>query len=202
VSNPYRSDDPGAAASPGILGFLATAAWQALLAAGAVAIVLGVVALAWPGPTLVVLGALLGAYLLVSGIFQLFGAFGSHVPGQLRALLLIAGALSVLLGLLCFRGPAQSILLLALWIGFGWLLRGITATVVAVSTQGLPARGWQVFLGIVTFIAGTVLIVSPFKSLLTLTVVAGARLIAIGVMEIVHGLWIRSHLRAAASRTS
>jgi uncharacterized membrane protein HdeD (DUF308 family) len=181
-----------------MLRFLATAAWQVLLAAGAVAIVLGVVALAWPGPTLVVLGALLGAYLLVSGVFQLFGAFGSHVPGQLRALLLVTGALSVLLGLLCFRGPAQSILLLALWIGFGWLLRGITTTVVAMSTEGLPARGWQVFLGIVTFIAGIVLIVSPFNSLLTLTVVAGAWLVAIGVMEIVHGLWIRGHLRGAA----
>ncbi len=179
----------------GILGQLANAAWQVLLAAGVVAIVLGVLALAWPGATLVVVGAVFGSYLLVSGIFQLAGAFAAHVPGQLRVLGLVSGALSVLLGLLCFRGPAQSILLLALWIGFGLLLRGIMTTTVALSTEGLPARGWQAFLGIVTVVAGVVLIVSPIGSILTLTVLAGVWLLAIGVMEIVHAVYLRTHVR-------
>jgi uncharacterized membrane protein HdeD (DUF308 family) len=193
----HRSADVPPQVPPGgILGLFANAAWQVLLAAGAVAIVLGVVALAWPGVTLVVIGAVFGSYLLVSGIFQLVAAFAAHVPGQLRVLGLFSGALGVLLGLLCFRGPAQSILLLALWIGFGWLLRGIMTTVVALSTEDLPARGWQAFLGIVTFVAGIVLIVSPFGSLLALTVVAGVWLIAIGVLEVVHALWIRTHMRS------
>ena len=58
----------------------------------------------------------------------------------MRALGLVSGALSILLGLICFRGPAESILLLAIWIGFGWLLRGITQTFVAMSSDALPAR--------------------------------------------------------------
>ena len=179
----------------GILSLLAGAAWQVLLAAGVVAVVLGVVALAWPGATLVVVGAVFGSYLLVSGIFQLAGAFAAHMPGQLRVLGLVTGALSVLFGLLCFRGPAQSIVLLGLWIGFGWLLRGITTATVALSAEGMPARGWQAFVGIVTLVAGVVLIVSPIGSLLTLTVVAGVWLLAIGVMEIVHAVWLRTHVR-------
>jgi uncharacterized membrane protein HdeD (DUF308 family) len=179
---------------------LVKTAWQGLLAAGAVAILLGVIALAWTGPTLVVIGALFGAYLLVSGVFQLVGAFAAHVPAQLRVLGLVSGALGVALGLVCFRGPGQSILLLALWIGIGWLLRGTMTTVLALSTEGLPARGWQVFLGVVTFVAGIVLIVSPFGSLVALAVVAGVWLIVIGVMEIVHGLRLRTHLRVTPSR--
>jgi uncharacterized membrane protein HdeD (DUF308 family) len=171
-------------------------AWQVLLAAGVAAILLGVIVLAWTGPTLVVIGALFGVYLLVSGFFQLAGAFAAHVPVQLRVLGLVSGALGVALGLICFRGPGQSILLLALWIGIGWLLRGTMTTVVALSTEALPARGWQAFFGVVTFVAGIVLIVSPFGSLVALAVVAGVWLIVIGVMEIVHAVWLRTHLRA------
>jgi uncharacterized membrane protein HdeD (DUF308 family) len=179
------------------LDVLVKTAWQMLLAAGVAAIVLGVIALAWTGPTLVVIGALFGAYLLVSGVFQLAGAFAAHVPAHLRVLGLVSGALGVALGLICFRGPGQSILLLALWIGIGWLLRGTMTTVLALSTEGLPARGWQVFLGVVTFIAGIVLVVSPFSSIVALAVVAGIWLIVIGVMEIVHALWLRTHLTVA-----
>ncbi|HEY0803676.1 MAG TPA: DUF308 domain-containing protein, partial [Pseudonocardiaceae bacterium] len=128
----------------GVANLLANSAWQLTAAAGVAGIVLGVLVLVWPGATLVLVGTLFGIYLLVSGIFQIAGAFGHHVPGHLRALGLLSGALSVFLGLICFRGPMESILLLAIWIGFGWLLRGITQIVVAASTDAMPARGWLI----------------------------------------------------------
>jgi uncharacterized membrane protein HdeD (DUF308 family) len=189
-----RPDHP-AGDSPygGALGALANVSWQVLLAAGVAAIALGVLVLAWPGETLAVVGVLFGIYLLASGVFQLAGAFGTHVPGHMRALSFITGALSVLLGLICFRGAAESILLLALWIGFGWLLRGIMQTAVAISTEGLPARGWQLFLGIITALAGVVLIVSPFGSIAALTLVAGIWLIVLGLTEVIHGVQLRVH---------
>jgi uncharacterized membrane protein HdeD (DUF308 family) len=138
-----------------------------------------------------------GLYLLLSGVFQLAGAFADHIPGHLRVLGLVSGALSVLLGLICFRGPAQSILLLALWVGFGWLLRGIMTTATAMSSPGLPARGWQIGLGALTILGGIVLIVSPFASIAALTVVVGIWLIALGAMEIVHAFRLRAYLRQA-----
>jgi uncharacterized membrane protein HdeD (DUF308 family) len=183
----------------GVLTMLARLTWQSLLAAGAVAVVLGIIALAWTGATLVVAGAVFGIYLLLSGVLQLAAAFAPHVPGQLRVLGVLSGALSVLLGLLCFRGPAQSILLLALWIGFGWLLRGIMTTTMALSSPDLPARGWQALLGGITVIAGIVLIVSPFSSIATLTVVAGIWLLALGAVEIVHAIQLRGQLNRITS---
>jgi len=174
---------------------LANSAWQLLLTTGVAAIVVGVLVLAWPAATLVLIGALFGIYLLVSGIFQVAGAFADHIPGSMRALGLVSGALSILLGLICFRGPAESILLLAIWIGFGWLLRGITQTFVAMSADALPARGWQVFFGIVAVIAGIVLITSPITSIATLTLVAGIWLVVVGVMEVIHAIQLRIQLR-------
>ncbi|MFJ8129882.1 HdeD family acid-resistance protein [Streptomyces hydrogenans] len=179
----------------GPLALLAGAAWQALLVAGLVALVLGVLVLVWPGASLLAAGVLFGLYLLFSGVTQLVAAFGTHATASLRVLAFISGALSILLGLFCFRGATQSILLLALWIGIGWLFRGITQTVAAASDPAMPARGWQVFLGIVSAVAGVVLIVSPLESVAVLTLLGGIWLIAVGAAEIVTAFQIRSRAR-------
>jgi uncharacterized membrane protein HdeD (DUF308 family) len=193
------SSSPNAAGySPasGIPTMLANAGWQLVAGAGAAAVVLGVLVLVWPGETLVLIGALFGIYLLVSGAFQLAGAFGHHVPGHLRALGLLSGAFSVLLGLICFRGPLESILLLAIWIGFGWLLRGITQVVTAMSADAMPAKGWQIGFGVIGVIAGIVLITSPISSIATLALIAGVWLVVLGVIEVGHAFTLRRKLRA------
>ncbi|MGW4274011.1 HdeD family acid-resistance protein [Streptomyces seoulensis] len=197
---PHRSsaEPPARDTTPGgeTLGALANLGWQALFTIGLASIALGVIVLIWPGETLRVVGVLFGVFLLVSGVFQLTSAFGAHVPGHLRALHFITGALCVLLGLVCFRGTLESILLLALWLGFGWLLRGIMMTAAAGSSPGMPARGWQLFLGILTLLAGIVLIVSPFGSIAALTLVTGVMAIVLGAVEVVHAV----QLRIAAGR--
>jgi len=175
----------------GPLHALSQAAWQVVLITGIASLILGVLVLVWPGSTLLATGILFGVYLVVSGVFQLVSAFGTHKTTGLRVLAFISGALSILLGLFCFRGPMQSILLLALWIGIGWLIRGITQTLAAASDPSMPARGWQVFLGIITFVAGIVLIDSPFESVAVLTVVGGIWLVVVGVVEIVTAVRMR-----------
>ncbi|MEU3691428.1 HdeD family acid-resistance protein [Streptomyces narbonensis] len=180
---------------PGPLGLLAGAAWQALLVAGLVSVVLGIMVLVWPDASLRVAGVLFGLYLLFSGVMQLVAAFGTHATTALRVMAFISGALSILLGLFCFRGAMQSTLLLALWIGIGWLFRGITQTVAAASDPTMPARGWQIFLGVVSAVAGVVLIVSPLKSAEVLTVLAGIWLLMVGLVEAVTAFMIRSRAR-------
>ncbi|MEU0741369.1 HdeD family acid-resistance protein [Streptomyces sp. NPDC006134] len=181
----------------GPLHLLARTAWQTVLLTGAASLVLGVLVLIRPGASLLAAGVLFGLYLLISGVLQLAAAFGTHRTTSLRVLAFVSGAVSVLLGLFCFRGPLRSVLLLALWIGVGWLFRGITQTVAAAHDPGTPARGWQIFLGVVTALAGVVLIVSPFESAAALTVAAGCWLVAVGVAETVTALRIRSRARQA-----
>ncbi|HEX5402226.1 MAG TPA: HdeD family acid-resistance protein [Pseudonocardiaceae bacterium] len=178
-------------------GFLTNATWPVLPVVGVAAIAMGVLLLVWPGPSLVVVGALFGIYLVVTGVFQLAEAFAPHMPGYLRAMGLISGAFSLLLGLICFRGAAESILLLAIWIGFGWLLRGTSMIAIGVSA----GRGWLVFVGVITILGGIVLIASPFGSILTLTLVAGIWLVALGVMEVAHGIQWYVQMRRAGKLT-
>jgi uncharacterized membrane protein HdeD (DUF308 family) len=187
------SGTPTAPAGP--LHLLTRSTWQAILIAGIAALALGVMVLVWPSASLHAAGVLFGLYLLFSGILQLVAAFGTHTTTSLRVMAFISGTLSILMGLFCFRGAMQSTLLLALWIGIGWLFRGITQTLAAASDPGVPARGWQIFLGITSFLAGIVLIVSPFKSVAVLTLVGGCWLLAVGVAEIITAFRIRSFAR-------
>ncbi|KIZ16757.1 HdeD family acid-resistance protein [Streptomyces natalensis] len=202
-AGPPRGTEPQDASGTESLGGLANMGWQALLTMGLAAIALGVVVLAWPQETLRVVGVLFGVYLLVIGVFQLAAAFGTHVPRHLRALHFLTGALSVLLGLICFRGTLESILLLALWIGFGWLVRGIMVTATAASApREMPARGWMLFSGIIGLLAGTVLIVAPFTSIAALTLTVSIMAIVLGVVEVFHAIRMRADVGRLAPGTT
>src|SRR5215469_16630119 len=153
----------------GPLHQLARSTWQVLLLTGILTVALGVIVLAWPKKTLVVAGVLFGIYLVVSGVGYVLAAFGSHAGAVMRVLTLLGGVVSVVLGVMCFRDKLESILLLALWIGIGWLFRGMTLLAAALSFDHLPGRGWQGLSGAIIIIGGAVLIAYPFDSIQILT---------------------------------
>jgi uncharacterized membrane protein HdeD (DUF308 family) len=176
-----------------VLERIARRGWLWLLGLGIVAVIVGIVVLIWPNQTVRVVGVLFGIYLLISGIMEIALAFAPGQRGGVRFLGVLVGALSILLGLISFRGALESTLLLALWIGFGWLLTGITRAVAAGSTPYLPYRGWQIFGGIVLAIGGVVIIVAPLESVFALAVLGGIWLIIIGGWQIVEAFILRKH---------
>jgi uncharacterized membrane protein HdeD (DUF308 family) len=173
--------------------------WMWSIGLGLLAIAIGVIVVVWPDRTLRVVGILFGIYLLVSGLLEILVAFAPEQRTGMRVLAVVTGALSILLGLLCFRGVFESILLLALWIGFGWLIRGITRAVAAASAPYEPHRGWQIFGGVLLAIAGVVVIVSPVASIFTLALLVGIWLIVLGVWQIIEAFMVRRALNRMAA---
>lgn len=165
--------------------------WKSALLSGILAVILGILVLAWPGKTIVVAAIFFGAYLLVTGIAQVIFAFSLHVSAGGRVLLFISGAAALILAVLCFRSLQESILLLAIWIGVGFIFRGVATAVSAISDPTLPGRAWEIFIGVISLVAGVVMLASPFESIATLTVVVGIWLIVIGVFEAVSAFGIR-----------
>lgn len=165
--------------------------WKAAVVSGLVAVALGIAILAWPGISIVVAAIFFGAGLLVNGIQQVFFGFSLDVSAGGRVLLFISGAASLILAIMAFRHLYDAVLLLAIWIGVGFIFRGVATTVSAISDPTLPGRGWNAFVGIISLVAGVVVLASPFDSIATLAFVVGIWLIVIGVMEVVSAIAIR-----------
>jgi uncharacterized membrane protein HdeD (DUF308 family) len=76
------------------------------------------------------------------------------------------------------------------------VFRGVATAVEAISDPTLPGRGGQIFFGIVSLIAGIVMLAWPGLSLVLLFTVAGVWLIVIGVFEIASAWAIRKESKA------
>src|ERR1700752_4258976 len=177
--------------------------WKWTLASGVLAVILGICVLVWPGISILVAAILFGLYLLITGIAQVIFAFALDVSAGSRVLLFISGAASLILAVLAFRhfgsDPSYAVLLLAIWIGIGFIFRGVATTVSAISDPELPGRGWSIFVGVITLLAGIVVLASPFDSIITLAIVVGAWFVVIGVFEIVSSFGIRKASKTLAS---
>lgn len=99
--------------------------WWVLLLAGIVGIAAGVVAFVWPGITALALLYLIASWAIVTGIFEIAGAFSGRLPVAQEWALGLAGILSVLLGILLIIIPAAGILSLVWLIGAYALAYGI-----------------------------------------------------------------------------
>jgi uncharacterized membrane protein HdeD (DUF308 family) len=170
-------------------------AWLSWVLFGLTTAILGVVLVAWPGPSILVASVLFGIYLVLSGLGMLFLAFTAHTTAGTRFLSFISGAASLVLGVLAFRelgdGNAYIILLLSIWIAIGFIFRGVWAVGAATSHHGSPGRGWAIFFGVLSLIAGLVMLGYPIRSLVLLTEIAGFWLIILGVTELISGFGIR-----------
>ena len=171
--------------------------WKAVLAWGALTLILGVAILVWPGISIGVAAILFGTYLIISGIAQVIFAFALEVPGGERVMLFISGALSLVLGVLAFRhlGEGYAILLLAIWIGASFVFQGVAEATLAITFKELPGRGWHIFLGILSVIAGMIVIGWPFDSIVMLAIVAGVWLVVIGITQIIWAFQARKDAR-------
>jgi uncharacterized membrane protein HdeD (DUF308 family) len=171
----------------------------AAILSGFLSVVLGVVILAWPEPSVVAAAVLFGVYLVVSGVAQVFLAFSLPISAGSRFLNLISGVASVSLGILAFRhfGQGYAVLLLAIWVGVGFIFRGVSVTASAIAVPQFPGRGWAIFFGFIGIIAGFVVLAYPFDSIETLALVVGACLIILGEVEVGTGVGMRRDVKKA-----
>ena len=175
---------------------------KSALVLGVLNVVLGAVVLIWPGDSIIVASVMFGAYMLMSGIAQVIGAFAVDMSLSSRVLFFISGALSVMLGYFAFRdfNNGAAVWMMAIWIGVGFISQGVAATVLAVEVPALPERGWYVFVGVLTVIAGVVTLVWPISSVVVLAITAGAWLVVIGVTEVVWAVSARRTVKEGKRR--
>ena len=95
-----------------------------LVVMGVIALLAGLFAIFRPFSAAVILAWVIGIWLIVRGVFELFGAFSSRrtLP---RWLLLVGAVLSLVLGILCVMHPATATFVFVLWLGIVAVAWGI-----------------------------------------------------------------------------
>ena len=174
-----------------------------MMAFGIISLLAGVAVLAWPGRTLIVVAVLFGIQLVVTGIFRFVAAFASEdLTGGTRVLLAVLGVLSLIIGLYAVRHVLVTLLALALLLGIYWIVNGAVELFMALSARGVPGRGWTVVMGVLSVLAGLLVLVYPAISLLTLVVVLSVWLLVLGLMEITLAIRARSAGRRIEHRAT
>jgi uncharacterized membrane protein HdeD (DUF308 family) len=158
--------------------------WGWALAFGIITVIAGLLALAWPGPTLLVIAILFGIELVWLGVFRFVAAFGHDLNAGSRILYALLGVLSLIIGLYALRHIFITLLALALLLGIFWTVNGAVELFTALSHAEVPHRAWLIFMGILSIIAGIILLAYPGISLLALYVIVGVWLLVFGFMEI------------------
>ena len=176
--------------------------WGWVLAYGILTLLAGVAVLAWPSETLLVIAVLFGVQLIISGIFRFVGALASDdLTGGTRVMLALLGVLSIIIGLWAVRHAVLTLVALIVFLGIFWVINGLIEIFAALSHRDMPDRGWSVLMGVLSAIAGIIVLAYPGLTLVGLAVILGIWLLVFGILEIVAAFRLRKLADAGVART-
>lgn len=181
--------------------------WWVLALRGVFAILFGILALIWPGLTLLVLITLFGAYALLDGILAVIAGIITYGRNKRWWAVLLEGVAGILLGLLTFVWPGVTALVLVYFIAVWALITGILEIVAAIRLRKEIMGEWVMVLsGSVSILFGLFLIVAPDAGALSLTWIIGAYALTFGILLIILAFRLRKLPQddppIAVSRTS
>ena len=154
---------------------------------GVVALIVGVLILAWPGRTAMIVAAIIAVYAIVAGLaYASIGIFSRARGGWARVGHIILGLVFIAAGVIAFANLSQTTAWLAVFlgilVGIMWIIEGI----VALSTLGdASSKGWTIFYALLSIVAGIVLLFSPLWGAAVLWWLLGISLIVLGISNVV-----------------
>ena len=164
--------------------------WGLIVVLGVLSVILGLLAIAYPGATIVTISIFFAAWLFVSGIFYLISSFTRDGDTGSRVLSAILGVLSIIVGWVLLRTPFQSVEVFIFVIGIFFLIQGVMTFIGAFARKA--GRNWGIASGLLGIIAGLIVLTYPISSAVTLALIAGIWLIILGVMQVAAGIQLRN----------
>jgi uncharacterized membrane protein HdeD (DUF308 family) len=154
---------------------------------GAIAVIVGILILVWPGRTAMVVTAIIAVYAIVAGlVYAGLGVFSRSMGAWSRVGHILLGVLFVIAGIVAFLNLSETTEWLAVFVGILVGILWIVEGVVALSTLGdASSRGWSIFFAIVSILAGVFLLFTPLLGAAVLWWLLGISLLVLGVFQIV-----------------
>jgi uncharacterized membrane protein HdeD (DUF308 family) len=170
--------------------------WWLVGLRGLVALAFGLLTLFNPTITLAVLILLFGAYALVYGAFTVFAAVANRRGEPYWGALLLAGLLSVVLGILTFMMPGVTAVVLLYFIAAWAIVIGVLEIVAATRLRKAITGEWLMILGgVLSVVFGVALVLYPGAGALAVTLWIGAYAAVFGVLMILLAFRLRGWRR-------
>jgi uncharacterized membrane protein HdeD (DUF308 family) len=168
-----------------------------VIAAGAISIVAGVLAIAYPDLTLLVLAIFTGVNLIVLSVLGLVEAFSDDSGDDSRTLSAVLGVLGLVGGLIILRRPGETLLALLLVLGIWLIVSAAVGLFRAIERR--ENRALRMLAAFCELVLGIVILSVPDLSLRTLAILAGIGFIVRGALAVYAG-WQLRKVDAPAAR--
>jgi uncharacterized membrane protein HdeD (DUF308 family) len=180
-------------AAPSPASWMLASSWQSTLVIGVLTLILGIIVSFHPTGSLNVIAVLFGVLMILSGIFHLIRVFDPEELNRVWAG--ISGLLFIVIGVILIRHLHLTRALIGLFIGITWIVQGLGALIAGAAGGARGGRGWWIAFGLVSIVAGIVVVATPTSSLNVLAVLLGIWFIIMGIFEIAGGFMLRRALR-------
>ena len=170
-----------------------TSRWWVLALRGLIAVLFGLIAIVWPAIALTAIVLLFGVYALVDGVWAMFlGLVIRREVGHWWVWLL-EGLAGVVIGVLVFRWPVITTLVLLYLIAYWGLVTGMFEILAAVQLRKVIKGEWLLVLGgVLSVLLGAFLAVFPKPGAEVLVWLVGAYAILFGILLFAFALRLRS----------
>ena len=171
--------------------------WGWVLTSGILGVLIGIVALLYPGAAIIGAAFVLGIGLIVQGIMEIVAAFRAETGTAGRGWLGAFGVIALIAGILVVFRPGGGVLVLVWGLIIWFLFAGINDLIVAGSQR--EHRGWNITLGVLGILAAIVLIVSPATAVGLIALFIAFGFLLRGIADIGLSLSMRKSAAPAAS---
>ena len=176
--------------------------WWLFLLRGILGILFGLVALIFPGPTMLSLVLLFSAYTLVDGVAGIISAVRAIRRKEERwGWLIFEGAVNIAVAILAFLWPGMTVLAFVLLVAAWAIVSGALMTAAAFRLNVSHGRWWLVLGGLLSVGYGALLVATPLIGAIVLTWWMGAYAIAFGAALVVLSFKLRFRQNQQINRT-
>lgn len=165
--------------------------WGWVFAFGLITLALGIVIAIHPKHSVYAVAVLLGAWLIIAGIFRIVRAIADRADrAGTRSLNALLGLVSILFGLLVLHRTWETVAVIGFIVGLYWVIAGVGDFYGAYIAGG-ATRWLLVFGGLVSVIVGIIALAYPGLSLTIIAFLFGLWLVAFGLIAIIWALQMR-----------
>jgi uncharacterized membrane protein HdeD (DUF308 family) len=166
--------------------------WWAIALRGVLGIVFGLIALFFPGPTMLSLVIVFSAYMLVDGVLAIVAAVRAARRHERWGLLVLEGIVDIAVGVIAFAFPGGAVLAFVLLVAAWAVVTGALMLAAAFRLKLDHGRWWLVLGGLASIVYGALLVIAPLIGAVVLTWWLGAYALMFGVFLLIAGIKLRS----------